>query len=119
MEVCVGGFGAEEEWPAAALVRGGDCFQRAKHVLLGFSAGVQLPLIAPRFLGNEHQLIGYNLLRRPWTLIAQLLGEAMEFLKAGKCIPVIAQELPFANAPEAYKTAGSKQGRTLIVMQEI
>ena len=36
MEVCVGGLGAEEEWPAAALVRGGDCFQRAEHVLLGF-----------------------------------------------------------------------------------
>ena len=71
------------------------------------------------FLGNEHQLIGYNLLRRPWSLIAQLMGEAMEFLKAGKCIPLIAQELPFSSAPDAYKTAASKQGRTLIVMQEI
>lgn len=99
----------------ALMCGGADC----KHVLLGFSAGVQLPLIAPRFLGNEHQLIGYNLLRRPWSLIAQLMGEAMEFLKAGKCIPLIAQELPFSSAPDAYKTAASKQGRTLIVMQEI
>jgi NADPH:quinone reductase-like Zn-dependent oxidoreductase len=45
--------------------------------------------------------------------------EAIELLKAGKCIPQIAQELPFAHAPEAFKTAASKQGRTLIVMQEI
>ena len=55
----------------------------------------------------------------PVTPTWELMAEAMEFLKAGKCIPQIAQELPFANAPEAYKTAASKQGRTLIVMQEI
>lgn len=99
-----------------ALMCGGtDC----KHVLLGFSAGVQLPLIAPRFLGTEHQLIGYNLLRRPWSLIAQLMSEAMDLLKAGKCIPVIAKELAFANAPQAFRIAASQPGRTLIIMQEI
>ena len=99
-----------------ALMCGGiDCI----HVLLGFSAGVQLPLIAPRFLGTEHQLIGYNLLRRPWSLISQLMTEAMEFLSAGKCIPVIAQELLFTSAPQAFKTAATQPGRTLIIMQEI
>ena len=92
-----------------------DC----KHILLGFSAGIQLPLIAPRFLGTEHQLIGFNLLRRPWPLIAKLMDEAMEFLKDGKCIPIIAQEVAFKKAPEAFKTAASKQGRTLLVMQEL
>ena len=99
-----------------ALMCGGlDC----KHILLGFSAGIQLPLIAPRFLGTEHQLIGFNLLRRPWPLIAKLMDEAMEFLKDGKCIPIIAQEVAFEKAPEAFKTAASKQGRTLLVMQEL
>lgn len=99
-----------------ALMCGGlDC----KHILLGFSAGIQLPLIAPRFLGTEHQLIGFNLLRRPWPLMVKLMDEAMEFLKDGRCIPLIAQEVPFAEAPEAYKTGASKSGRTLLVMQEL
>ncbi len=97
-----------------ALMSGGvDC----KHILFGFSAGHKMPLIAPRFLGTEHQLIGYNLFRRPWSLIEDLMDQSMEYLKDGKAIPQIAQQLPFAQAGLAFKSAPSKQGRTLIMME--
>lgn len=97
-----------------ALLCGGiDC----KHILLGFSAGHKMPLLAPRFLGTEHQLIGYNLFRRPWSLIETLMAQSMDYLKDGKAIPVIAQQLPFAQAGEAFRSAASKRGRTLIMME--
>ena len=97
-----------------ALMSGGaDC----KHVLLGFSAGVQMPLIAPRFLGNEHQLIGYNLLRRPLSLIQELMSQSMDFMIRGKVLPHIAQKVDFASAPDAFKTAAAQSGRTVLMIE--
>ncbi len=96
----------------ALMCGGNDC----KHILLGFSGGVQLPLIAPRFLGTEHQLIGFNLLRKPWALISELMVQSMEFMKQGKGIPHIAQQLPFAKISEGFKSAPSMKGRTVILM---
>lgn len=97
-----------------ALMSGGmDCM----HVLLGFSAGVQLSLRAPRFLGTEHQLIGFNLGRRPWKLIEQLMFESLDYFSRGKGLPNIAQRVPFAEAAKAYKNAASQNGRTLLMVE--
>jgi len=97
----------------ALLCGGADC----KHILLGFSAGVHMPLIAPRFLGNEHQLIGYNLLRRPWGLMQELMVQSMDYLLRKQGLPQIAQKVPFADASQAFKTAASQSGRTLLMIE--
>ena len=76
-----------------------------------------MPLIAPRFLGNEHQLIGYNLLRRPWGLMQELMVQSMDYLLRKQGLPQIAQKVPFADASQAFKTAASQSGRTLLMIE--
>ena len=108
-------------------VVGGDITSRAigvgaddcKHLLLGFSAGPMMTLVAPMFLGGEHQLIGFNLLRRSAARIRELTVASLADLALGVHTPQVAAQVGLEQILEAYAAAPAKPGRTVLVNEEI
>ncbi len=96
-------------------VGAGDC----KHLLLGFSAGPMMTLVAPMFLGGEHQLIGFNLLRRSPARIRELTVESLSDLAAGVYEPQVAAQVSLEHIVEAYVSSATASGRTVLVNKEI
>jgi NADPH:quinone reductase-like Zn-dependent oxidoreductase len=94
----------------ALMAGGADC----KHVLLGFSAGPMLSLLAPRFLGFEHQLIGFNLLRRSHERVHQHVVDSVEDLRSGRFTAEIDSRFSLVDGASAYATAAKVRGRVLI-----
>jgi len=87
-----------------------DC----RHVLLGFSSGAMMPLIAPKFLGGEHQLIGFNLLRRSHEGLAEHVRAAVEDVITGGFRPDIDSIHLLADGVAAYAHASKVRGRVLL-----
>jgi NADPH2:quinone reductase len=86
-----------------------DC----KHVLLGFSAGAMMPLVAPRFLLGEHQITGFNLLRRSADQLTKHIHDAVQDVVNGFTCE-IDSIYPLRNAQEAYARASLVRGRVLL-----
>jgi len=87
-----------------------DC----KHILLGFSSGAMMPILAPKFLGGEHQLIGFNLLRRSHEGLAEHVRAAVQDVIAGGFAPEIDSIHPLADGVAAYAHAAKVRGRVLL-----
>jgi len=98
----------------AMSIAGPDCIQ----ILPGFSAGAFMPLLAPRFLGGEHRIIGFNLLRRPAEVIKQRIEESIADVYAGRFMPAI-RELPFSDGVEGYRLASASKDRVVLVSEEL
>lgn len=96
-------------------VGAGDC----KHLLLGFSAGPMMTLAAPMFLGGEHQLIGFNLLRRSAPRIRELTVESLSDLAVGVFEPQVAAQVSLEHIVEAYVSSATASGRTVLVNKDI
>jgi NADPH2:quinone reductase len=87
-----------------------DC----KHILLGFSSGAMMPILAPKFLGGEHQLIGFNLLRRSHEGLAEHVRAAVQDVISGGFAPEIDSIHPLAAGVAAYAHAAQVRGRVLL-----
>jgi len=98
----------------AMSIAGPDCIQ----ILPGFSAGAFMPLLAPRFLGGEHRIIGFNLLRRPAEVIKQRIEESIADVYAGRFVPAI-KEMPFSNGVEGYRLASTSKDRVVLVSEAL
>jgi NADPH2:quinone reductase len=95
---------------AAISAAGPDCH----HILIGFSAGALMPIIAPRFLGGEHRLIGFNLLRRPEGVLAEHVRSAIAEILQGEYAPDIDSIVPLNDGVAGYVRAGEVRGRVLL-----
>lgn len=94
----------------AMSIAGPDCV----HVLPGFSAGAFMPLLAPRFLGGEHRIVGFNLLRRTPEIIKQRIEDSIADVYAGRFRPTF-REMPFAQGVEGYRVAAGSKDRVVLV----
>ena len=91
-----------------------DC----RNILPGFSAGAMMPLSAPRFLGGEHQLVGFNLLRRPFEILKSRIEESIKDIYSERFKPVI-REIPFEQGVEAYALALASKSRIVLVADAV
>lgn len=94
----------------AMSLAGPDCI----HILPGFSAGAYMPLLAPRFLGGEHRIVGFNLLRRPPEVIKERIEASIADVYEGRFTPAI-REMPFAQGVEGYRVASESKDRLVLV----
>lgn len=96
----------------AMSIAGPDCIQ----VLPGFSAGALMPLVAPRFLGGEHRIIGFNLLRRSSEVIKERIEESIADVYAGRFTPAM-HKLPFLEGVAGYRLDSDFKDRVVLVAE--
>jgi NADPH:quinone reductase-like Zn-dependent oxidoreductase len=86
-----------------------------KHILVGHSGGIELNIVAPFLIGNEHKIIGFNLLNRPLEMLYKYFLLACEDIEKGKIHAEIGKVFPLSQAETAYHIALVSKNRVLMV----
>ena len=94
----------------AAILSGAP---KARHLLIGYSAGRTTNLTIPLTMIRQHRLMGFHAYQAPPGRYRQVVSEVLEDIARGILRPIVRLVVPFEEMAAGYAAVGG-QGRVLV-----